>query len=120
MNHPNFKHRAFPDGGNYEEYSEADLFAFVDGQINHIQDTIDLMARQYQPEYQPDNGVFMMSDSANLNTLKQITLSVLDLRVMFEWFLNNHEIVRVAEEYHPEDYAEEPGFGSDGNDRTLN
>jgi hypothetical protein len=115
MKHPDFKHRAIPDGGDYENYSEVDLFAFVDGQINHIQDSIELMGRQYQP----DNAGLMMSDSTNLNTLKQINISVLDLRVMFEWFLQNHEIVR-TEAHHPEDYEEELEPGADGSDRILN
>lgn len=115
MNYPDFKHRAFPDNGDYEEYSEADLLAFVNTQVDHIQDTIDLMSRQYQS----DDSVFMMSDTANLNTLKQITLSVLDLRVMFEWFLQNHEIVR-TEAFHPEDYEDDPIEPGSKDDRTLN
>lgn len=99
MNHPDFKHRAMPDGGTYEEFSEIDLFTFVDGRINHVQDAIDLISQQFRP----DNMGPTMSDSSNLNSLEQIKLDVLDLRVMFEWFLRNHEIVRVEEHHSMDD-----------------
>lgn len=89
MKHPDFKHRAMPDGGDYEEYSEADLLIFVDNSIEHIQDMIDLMSQQYQPNQE---DIVLIPDATNLSTLKQLTLSVLDLQVMVEWFLNKPEV----------------------------
>jgi len=90
MKHPDFKHRAMPSGGNYEEFDKLDLLAFVNDSIDYIQSTIDLMAEQYRP----NEDVPMFSDEVNLKILNQITLSVLDIRTMFDWYINSHELVR--------------------------
>lgn len=101
MKHPDFKHRSMPDGGDYSEFLPIDLLAVLSSKIDVIVDEINLVGDEFNI---PANE--RRSDQTNANVLDEARNNVLDLRVMFEWFLANHEIVKV-EEYHPEDYEED-------------
>jgi len=90
MQHPDFKHRSMVDGDSYEDYNIVDLHAFMDNRINHVLDTMYLIGQQYQ-----EHSEVMLSDNTNLNTLNEIKLGILDIKTMFDWFISNHEIVRV-------------------------
>jgi hypothetical protein len=90
------------------------LLAFVEKTTAHIMSVIDLMGEQYRP----CEDLLMFSDETNLRILEQITLSVIDIRVMIEWFLKNFQTVRVDDEYSNQTLFDE-GFDP-GDDVTIN
>lgn len=92
MQHPDFKHRATPDGIDYEEYSSVDLVAFVNDtseKIGRYADSVHKLLYSDQIELDP-KSIEIMSQ------LSEIESSVADIKVMVEWFLENHDFSKIT------------------------
>jgi hypothetical protein len=98
MNYPDFKHRAMPDGGGYEDFLPVDLLAYVSDKTAVITDELYTVIDQFRF---PDDPRRL--DQSNINMLESARNNVLDVLTMVEWFLSNFEMVRPEGEPHPEE-----------------
>lgn len=93
MQHPNLKHRAMPDGGEYEDFSKIDFYSSIADKIENIQTLSDVIRQQFEPDSQ-----VLLGDEINLNLLKQIDQNLAEIEAISVSFMNRFDFVKAADE----------------------